>query len=201
MSQSVTSALNSVRERTAGPGSDWQRATITDIAPPDFATSSRLLARPSHLVLTVTVQDGTELDWKCAMPWSDDETDACSYLMTATGNESLGDSLVGEPVWVRQRYARSEGVPDSSERWDRSGQWVLESSADRQRRQSFVYRWGRVLAASVLFLDLTLGLWRLVFQVALLLALAVIVEPAWAIVLGGLTILACEEVALKAIRE
>jgi hypothetical protein len=177
MSQSVTSALTDARERTAGPGSEWQSATIIDITP--LATHD--LDVPS-LSMTATTSDGTTLVWEFS-----DQTMG-------------GEFRDGEIVWVRQRYARSEGVPDSSERWDRSSQWVLESTADRQRRQSFVYRWGRGLAAIVLFADITLGRWRLVLQIGLILSLALVVKPAWAIGLGGLTIVACQEVALKAIQ-
>jgi hypothetical protein len=139
MHQSVTSALDHVRERTAGPGSEWESATITDIAPrdtPDLDHAASLPDMPSHLRLTATLQDGTELSWKCAMPWAEDvaESDAVlSHLMTDTDNGSVGDSVIGETVWVRQRYASTESVSGGSPRWDTTGQWLLESSGSRQR--------------------------------------------------------------------
>jgi hypothetical protein len=72
---------------------------------------------------------------------------------------------------------------------------------DGSGEDSLVHRWGRVLTAIVLLLDETLGVWRFVLQMGLLLALVVVIEPAWAIALGGGLIIACEEVALLAFRE
>jgi hypothetical protein len=183
MSQSVTSALNSARERTAGPG-DWQSATLTDITPLDTPDS---FDGPSPLSMTVTTSDGTELVWEVS-------------------DQTVGDEFrEGATVWIRQGDARNDPVPIASERWNRSGQWLLESPAARQRRHSLVhrwgYRWGRLLTTTILFLDLTLGRWWLVLQLGLISALAIFVEPAWAIVLAGLLILACEEVALMAFSE
>lgn len=184
MAQSLTNALAHARERTAGPGSDWQSATLTDITPLDTPDS---FDGPSPLSMSVTTQDGADLVWEVSAPAIVDE------------------SMEGETVWIRQGDVRNDPVPVASERWDRSGQWVLESPAARQRRQSLVHRWvdrwGRMLTTTVLFLDLTLGRWWLVLQIGLIIALALVVEPAWAIVLGGLTILVCEEVAIKAYSE
>jgi hypothetical protein len=177
MSQSVTSALTAARERTAGPGSDWQSATLTDLT--SLATHD--LDVPS-LSMTATTSEGTDFVWEVS-------------------DQAPVDELhVGETIWIRQGNARSESVSADSSRWDTTGQWVLESSAARQRRQSLVHRWGRGLAATVLFADLTLGLWRVILQVTLLLVLVIVVEPAWAIGLAGLVILACEEVVLKAVQ-
>lgn len=198
--ESVTSAFDHAQERTAGPGAEWQQATITGIE----ALDTHAPEVPARIALTVTAQDGSELVWEGSLPTPlDDDSDSLtSRLIRSTDDAAPSvSSLDGETVWIRHRSPEHEAVPATSERWDRSGQWLLESPADRQRRQGLVHRWGRVLTATVLFLNETLGVWRLVLQIGLLIALAFLIEPAWAIILGGVTILACEEVALIAVRE
>jgi hypothetical protein len=194
MHQSITSALTHVREQTAGPDRGWQRATVTNVSSLDAPDT---LDDPSRLVLTATTQDGTALVWEFSLDGSADDA-LLSHLTTAAGGDA---ALDGQTVWIRQHETRSEGVPDAGQRWDRSGHWILEPPADHQRRQTLTYRLGRVFTATVLFLDLILGRWRRILQIGLLITLVVVIEPAWAIVLGGLTILACEEVALMAFRE
>ena len=57
-----------------------------------------------------------------------------------------------------------------------------------------------MLTATVLLCDDMLGVWRILLQLGVLVVLALVVEPAWPIVLAGLLILAAEEVALRTFR-
>jgi hypothetical protein len=157
---------------------------------------------PSRLVLTATISDGTDLVWEFSLPDDDEEMAALlSRLPSITESDGALDvSLADVPIWVRQATADDVAVPGQSARWDRSGEWLLES-LDAPQQPGLLARWGRVLTTAVLVGDERLGVWRIVLQLGVLVGLALVVEPAWPIVLVGLLILAIEEVALMTFRE
>lgn len=187
MAESLSSALGRARRRTAGPGSEWEQARITDLTPHDTS---------DHLALTATTEDGTVLRWDSAVPPSMDK-DALVSRLTAAADAPEDASLIGETVWVR-KHVSPEFIPADSARWDTTGEWVLESLASRQQRQRLVYRWGRTLLIGVVFLEETLGRWRLVVEIGVIAALAVLIEPARVIVVP-LVLLMCQEVGLNAV--
>jgi hypothetical protein len=192
----MTRALNQARARTAGPGrEEWQSVTITDITPLDTADNSGDPQSP--LLLTATTQDGTELTWHLPAAALTDNTSFIVCLLGRDGDEAADYShQVGETLWIQERPIPAIYGGTTSVRCDTSGRWLLESAASRRKRQTVLYRWGRAVTTALVFLDATIGMWRLIIQLGLLLALAIVFEPAWAILLGGITILACQEVAL-----
>jgi hypothetical protein len=198
MSQSVTDTLTHAWEQTAPPSSECQRALLTDITLLDLQENDL----PSRLVLTAMVSDGPELVWEFSLPDNDEEMEALfSCLPSVTERDAALDvSQADEPIWVRQATDADESVAVTSARWDRSGEWLLVSLDAPQQQFGLIDRWGRVLATAVLLCDERLGVWRIVLQLGVLVGLALVVEPAWPIVLAGLLILASEEVALNAFR-
>jgi hypothetical protein len=197
MSQSVTDALTHAWEQTAPPQSECQRAILTEIDLLDRQDDEL----PSRLVLTATVSNETDLVWEFVLP-NDEEMEALLSRLPAVtdGDRPIDVSLVDEPIWVRQATADDVPMPSQSARWDRSGEWLLVSLDAPQQQFGLIARWGRVLTTAVLLGDERLGVWRILLQLGLLIALALVVEPAWPIVLAGLLILAIEEVALKTLR-
>jgi hypothetical protein len=206
----MTRSLNQARARTAGPGGEkWQQATIMDITPldtPDSASDTQPL-----LTLTATTQDGTELTWELPAAALIDDTSVIARLFGRNSDDGMDDLLrVGETIWVREDpiSAAYDGEPpsmpgmsnmDKGVLWDTSGQWRLESPFSRRDRQTVLHRWGRFLMIMVILLDETLGLWWRVLEFALIAALAVLIEPAWVIVVTGLLLVACQEVGLLAV--
>jgi hypothetical protein len=190
-------ALTHAWEQTAPPQSECQRAILTEIDLLDHQDDEL----PSRLVLTATVSNETDLVWEFFLP-NDEELEAVLSRLPAVtdGDHSIDGSLVDEPIWVRQPPADDVSVPGQSARWDRSGEWLLESLDAPQQHSGLIARWGRVLATAVLFGDERLGVWRILLQLGVLVGLAFVVEPAWPIVLVGLLILASEEIALKTFR-
>ena len=189
-------ALGHAWEQTAPPERECQRAMLTDIALLDRQDGDC----PSRLVLTATVSDETELVWEFSVP-DDKETAALlSRLPITEGDAALDVSQTDAPIWVRQATDADASVAVTSARWDRSGEWLLVSLDAPQQSPGLIARWGRVLTAAVLLCDDMLGVWRILLQLGVLVVLALVVEPAWPLVLAGLTILACEEVALRAFR-
>lgn len=191
-------ALTRAWEQTAAPSSECQRATITDIALLDLQNSEL----PSRFVLTATVSDGPELVWEFSLPDDDEAMEALlSRLPSTTESDAALDvSQADEPIWVRQPTTEDVSVPVQSARWDRSGEWLLVSLDAPPQRPGLIARWGRVLTTAVLLCDDILGVWRILLQLAVLVVLALVVEPAWPIILAGLLILAAEEVALITFR-
>lgn len=199
MARSVTDALTHAWEQTADPRDEWEQATIRDIALLDLSESEL----PSRLVLTATIADGTDLVWELSIPDPDGDAEMAALLSRLPagmdGDVSLDGSLADEPIWVRQA-SDDAAVPVTSARWDRSGEWLLKSLDVRPQRPGLIHQWGRLLMATVLVLDELLGRGRIILQLVLLAALALVVEPAWAIVFAGLVILACEEVGLLVVK-
>jgi hypothetical protein len=193
-------ALTHAWEQTAPPQRECQRAILTDIDLLDRQDD----ALPSRLVLTATVSNSTETDlvWEFVL-LNDEELEAVLSRLPAVtdGDPSIDGSLGDAPIWVRQATADDVAVPSQSARWDRSGEWLLESLDAPQQPPGLIDRWGRALATAVLVGDERLGVWRILLQLGLLIALALVVEPAWPIVLAGLLILAAEEAALMTFRE
>jgi hypothetical protein len=191
-------ALTHAWEQTAPPQRECQRAILTEIDLLDRQDDEL----PSRLVLTATVSNETDLVWEFVL-LNDEELEAMlSRLPAGTESDAALDvSQADVPIWVRQATADDVAVPGQSARWDRSGEWLLVSLDAPQQPPGLIDRWGRVLATAVLVGDERLGVWRIVLQLGLLIALALVIEPAWPIVLAGLLILAAEEVALMAFRE
>jgi hypothetical protein len=198
MSQSVTDALTHAWEQTAPPQSECQRAILTEIDLLDRQDDEL----PSRLVLTATVSDGPELVWEFSLPDDNEEMAALLSRLPSTmeSDTALDVSKADEPIWVRQPPTDDVSVPVQSARWDRSGEWLLVSFDAPQQPPGLIARWGRVLTTAVLLGDERLGVWRILLQLGVLVGLALVVEPAWPIVLAGLLILAIEEVALKTLR-
>jgi hypothetical protein len=193
-------ALTHAWEQTAPPQRECQRAILTDIDLLDRQDD----ALPSRLVLTATVSNEIETDlvWEFVL-LNDEELEAVlSRLPSTTESDAALDvSQADVPIWVRQATADDVSVPGQSARWDRSGEWLLESLDAPEQSPGLIARWGRVLTTAVLFGDERLGVWRILLQLGVLVGLTFVVEPAWPIVLVGLLILASEEVALMAFGE
>lgn len=199
MARSLTETVTHAWEQTANPSNEWRQATIRDIALLDLSESEL----PSRLVLTATIADGTDLVWEMSIPDPDEDAEMAALLSQVPAgmddDGSLDGALVDKPIWVRQASDDS-AVPVTSARWDRSGEWLLTSFDTRPQRYGFIHQWGRLLTSTVFVLDDLLGVWRIGLQLGVIVALALVVTPAWPIVLVGLMILACEEVALLAFR-
>jgi hypothetical protein len=216
MAESMTRALNQAKARTVwSEGTEWQQATITDITPVDTPGS----ARSTQAQLTATTQDGTALTWQLPAAALIDHSSLFARLRGRISDDSLADVLngrlddglcVGETIWVREDpiSAAYDGEPpslpekyevDKGVLWDTSGNWRLESPFSRRDRQTVLHRWGRFLMIGVILLDETLGLWWRVLELGLIAALAVLIEPAWVIVIAGLLLVACQEVGLLAV--